>query len=514
MPIDSLHILATNATRLSDPGEFFRSSRLIIAEQMTADAVLFFYHDDSRECLVAPFLYNVMPHASIEEIVITYQEAMIKDLLIARKPHVAQEAEKRLLAGMLCELFLPVVTPDQVLGCLYLGRRGLPMWSAAEIQLAELFSCFLVSPLQRIHWEEHSRRTHELLNAFREQYLYILDTIPLPAMVADPGRDVIEEANLSFLHWLQYSRPMLFNSRLSQVCMTMPMLQQQENVWPPQATEVRLRDGRGRLRESRAFVSPSVDSYKERKILIFMPEEMAGISAAVSGEGENYLYSLSHDLKTPIQSLKSYITLLREEYGALIPTTALTYVERMYGNLEQMESLITNLLDLSRIGKIEMRMETAGASEILKNALDTLSGLLERRAVNLIIDANLPMIFCDSIQMTRVFTNLITNALRFTAGVAMPSIEIGCNEQKQEYEFYVKDNGPGIPESVQPQVFNLFFSHNGTAKQQSTGIGLTIVKRIVERHHGRIWVESKEGEGAIFKFTIPMQPQANSKQEH
>lgn len=215
MPIDSLHILATNATRLSDPGEFFRSSRLIIAEQMTADAVLFFYHDDSRECLVAPFLYNVMPHASIEEIVITYQEAMIKDLLIARKPHVAQEAEKRLLAGMLCELFLPVVTPDQVLGCLYLGRRGLPMWSAAEIQLAELFSCFLVSPLQRIHWEEHSRRTHELLNAFREQYLYILDTIPLPAMVADPGRDVIEEANLSFLHWLQYSRPMLFNSRLS-----------------------------------------------------------------------------------------------------------------------------------------------------------------------------------------------------------------------------------------------------------------------------------------------------------
>lgn len=504
MTLDSLYMLAMHAAHLSDPGEFFRVARPVLIEETGADAILVFFHDCGRECLVAPFLYNLMPHASLEEVVLSYEEPLIKDLLIGRKVYSRPEGEKRLLAGMRSELFLPVMTPDQVLGCLYLGHLEPQAWQAPLVQKAELLCHFLVTPMQRIHWEEHSRRTHDLLNAFREQYLYILDTIPLPALVADPGRDSIEEANLSLLQWLHYSRSSLFNRRLSQVFPDMPVLQQQANLWPPQPTTLQVRDGMGKLCEGRAFVSPTSESYKDRKILVFLPEEMEPGSAAGTTESEGYLYALSHDLKTPIQSLKSYVTLLREEYHTQIPESAMAYVERMEVNLEQMEALITHLLDLSRVGRIETHMESVDSADILKNALDTLSGLLEHRSVNLIIDASLPTIYCDVDQMTRVFTNLITNALKSTAAVSMPSIEIGCNALQGEYEFYVQDNGVGVPAPLQSQIFDLFFSHDGVARHKSTGIGLTIVKRIVERHHGRIWVESQEGKGAIFKFTLPM----------
>jgi nitrogen-specific signal transduction histidine kinase len=510
VPIDSLHTLATNATHLSDPGEFFRLARPIISVQLRVDAVLVFYHDYLRECLVAPFIYNEMPRDALEEIVISYEEPMIKELLIARKPHLSLASQNSLLTGMQTELFLPIITPDQVLGCLYLGRRESRTFTEPEIQLAELFSYYLVTPMHRIHWEERSQHTHELLNAFREQYLYILDTIPFPALVVNLARDVIEEANLSFLQWLHYSRPGLFSSRFSKVCPGFLVLHQQGNIWPPQPVAVQLYDADGQKVQGHAFISPSSDSFKDRKVLIFSPEEVISQPAHGPLEGESYMYTLSHDLKTPIQSLKSYITLLREEYGHIMPDTALTYVQRMFVNLEQMESLITNVLDLSRVGHIDTRMELVNSSDILKNALDMLSGLMEYRPVNLIIDASLPFIFCDAVQMTRVFTNLISNAFKFTAGVSITGIEIGCNVREHEYEFYVKDNGVGIPDDVQSKIFDLFFSRDSVQGHKSTGIGLTIVKRIIERHHGRVWAESVEGEGAIIKFTLPM-PQSREE---
>jgi hypothetical protein len=506
VPLDALHILATNAAHLSDPGEFFRMARPLIARHTRADAVLIFYHDHVRECLAAPFLYNVMPHASMEQIQLSYDAAPIQDLLIRRKPHPAATTEPALLESMRSELYVPVLTPDQVLGCLYLGRSTSAVYTDVDIQLAELFSHCLIAPLQRIHWEEHSRHTHELLNGFREQYLYILDTIPFPALVVDPVRDLIEEANLALLQWLQYDRTSLFNTRFSTICPMVSSVQQQGNVWPPQAMDLQLRDARGAMISSRVFISPSSDTYKERKVLIFSPQDTAKPPVPGSVEGENHLYTLSHDLKTPIQSLKSYLALIREEYGHMIPGAALSYVQRMSVNLEQMEALITGVLELSRVGQIDSCMEWAHSADILKNALDSLSGLMEHRSVNLIIDANLPIIFCDAGQMTRVFTNLIANALKFTGSASMPGIEIGCNCREQEYEFYVKDNGVGIPEELHARIFDLFFSRDRVQEHKSTGIGLTIVKRIIERHHGRIWVESGVGAGTVIRFVLPTHP--------
>jgi len=159
---------------------------------------------------------------------------------------------------------------------------------------------------------------------------------------------------------------------------------------------------------------------------------------------------------------------------------------------------------LSRVGRIDSRMEWANVTDILKDALDSLSGLMEHRSINLIIDSSLPTIWCEPTQLTRVFINLIANALKFTATVSMPSIEIGCNMFEHDYEFYVKDNGTGIAAEHQGKVFDLFFTRDGADGGKSTGIGLTIVKRIIERHHGRVWVESEPGVGTIFKFTLPI----------
>jgi two-component sensor histidine kinase len=502
--IQHLYTLATQASCISDPAEFFRLARPLIRELLAVDEVLVFFNDSHRECLVAPFLYNEMPDNSLEEVVISYQEPLIRDVLIGRRVHQRIQSRPPVLAGMQSESFLPILIPEEVLGCLYLGRRLSNMLSGNELLLAELLAYHLVVPLQRIHWEERSQRMHDVLNAFREQYLYILDTLPFPALVVDVSRDVVEEANLALLEWLSYSRAGLFALRLIQLCPSWPAVRDQGNLWPPQAVELNVVNGKGEVLSSKTFISPSSDSYRDRKVLIFIPDTPSVPPTAGAGADEAHLYTLSHDLKTPIQSLKGYATLLREEYGRLLPEGAYTYVQRMFANLEQMERLITNVIELSRVGRIDSRMEWANVTDILKDALDSLSGLMEHRSINLIIDSSLPTIWCEPTQMTRVFINLIANALKFTATVAMPSIEIGSNMDEHDYEFYVKDNGTGIAAEYQDKVFDLFFTRDGMEGDKSTGIGLTIVKRVIERHHGRVWVESQVGVGTVFKFTLPI----------
>ncbi len=504
MDIQQLYTLATQASCISDPAEFFRLARPVLRELLAVDEVLVFFNDSHRECLVAPFLYNEMPDNSLEEVVVSYQEPLIRDVLIGRRVHQRIHSRPPVLAGMQSESFLPILIPEEVLGCLYLGRRVSNMLDSSELVLAELLAYHLVVPLQRIHWEERSQRMHDVLNAFREQYLYILDTLPFPALVVDVTRDVVEEANLALLEWLAYNRAGLFALKLAQLCPSWSDVRDHGNLWPPQAVNLKVVNGKGEALTSKAFISPSSDSYRDRKVLIFIPDAPSMSSSTSASADEGHLYTLSHDLKTPIQSLKGYATLLREEYGRLLPEGAYTYVQRMFANLEQMERLITNVIELSRVGRIDSRMEWANVTDILKDALDSLSGLMEHRSINLIIASSLPTIWCEPTQMTRVFINLIANALKFTAAVSMPSIEIGCNMYEHDYEFYVKDNGTGIAAEYLGKVFDLFFTRDGADGGKSTGIGLTIVKRVIERHHGRVWVESEPGVGTIFKFTLPI----------
>jgi signal transduction histidine kinase len=500
--IDRFYTLAAHASLISDPAEIFRQSRPLLLRMIPADYFLIFYDDKLRECLTASFAYNILPLPTIEEITIPYQDPLIKEVLISRQTVIRQDVIEPLIHDVSQELIVPIITPDEVLGCLYFARLDERPFTAEEIRVAELCAFLMVAPMERAHWEQRSQQTHDILNSIREKYLSILDALPYPAIVIDPSENRLEEVNRAFLDWTGYDRRQVFMSRFSDVCHAKAGFEDGK-AWPPRSTTVQIVDVEGALHEVQALSSWLTVQQPEKRIVTFISDWRPAHKALPQADAEALIRTLAHDLKAPLQSLKGYATLLWEEQGYHLPIAAVTYLERMSANIEQMEHLIADLLDLSRLGSSEFPFAEADSFDILKSALESLSGLIEKRPVNMIIDSTLPRVTCNYTQMTQVFTNLISNALKFTREVAIPSVEVGCSITEAEFEFYVKDNGIGIAPEDLDHIFDLFYTRDPDEGNKSTGVGLTIVKRIIERHRGRIWAESTPGEGTIIKFTLP-----------
>lgn len=500
--IDRFFALAANASLISDPAEIFRQSRALMLPMIPADHYLIFINDKLRESLIASFAYNTLPSPTEEEISIPYQDILIKDLLISRQTVLRQDFSDALVMDVSQELIVPIITPEEVLGCLYFARLDPLPFTAREVHTAEMAAYLMVAPMERLLWERRTQQTHEILNSFREKYLSILDALPWPAIVFDPADDRIEEVNRAFLEWTGHNRRDLFSRRFSEICRSESRREHME-LWPPEAGRVLVAGADEHLLEAQSFSAWLTARMPEKRIVTFTTAAPAGTQAVQAPETETLIRTLSHDLKAPLQSLKGYATLLWEEYGYHFPVAATNYLDRIFANLEQMERLISDLLDLSRASGSDLAFEEVDSFEILKNALESLAGLIEKRPVNLIIDSTLPRITCNQTQMTQVFINLISNALKFTRDSAIPSIEVGCNRSDGDFEFYVKDNGIGIPAQEIDHIFDLFFTRDAGDEGKGTGIGLTIVKRIIERHHGRIWAESQGGQGAVIRFSLP-----------
>ena len=500
--IDRLYAFAAHASLISDPAEVFRQSRPLLLQLIPADHFLIFYNDKLRESISASFAYNILPSPTIEDITIPYQDPLIRDLLISRQTVTRQDIQEPLFHEVHRELFAPILTPEEVLGCLYFARKESKPFSAEEISLAELCAFLLVAPMERAHWEQRSRQAHEILESYREKYLSILDALPYPAIIMDPDEDRLEEVNRAFLDWTGFDRRQVFLHPFSDLCRPEKPFANGRS-WPPHAGPVQILFADKSYHQVQAFSSWLAAHEPEKRVMTFISEWRSTSKDDLHPDIEALIRTLAHDLKAPLQSLKGYATLLIEEQSYHLPSAALTYLERMTINITQMEHLIADLLDLSRLNEGESALQEADSFEIIKNALESLTGLFEKRPVNMIIDSTLPRIVCNYSQMIQVFTNLISNALKFTRGVAIPSIEVGCSIAEDEYEFYVRDNGIGIAPEEMERIFELFYTRDADVQNKSTGVGLTIVKRIIERHHGRIWAESAPGRGTIIKFTLP-----------
>ncbi len=500
--IDRFYALAAHASLISDPAEIFRQSRALLLRMIPADYFLIFYDDKLRECLTASFAYNILPLPTLEEITIPYQDPLIKDVLISRQTVVRQDCLEPLVHDVSQELIVPIITPDEVLGSLYFARLAERPFTAEEIRLAELCAFLLVAPMERAHWEQRSRQTHDILNSFREKYLSILDALPYPAVVIDAEADRLEEVNRAFIDWLGYDRRQVFLCRFSELCRSQEEFGE-GHAWPPHSARVQVVDPAGGLHEVQALSAVLSTQEPGKRIITFLSDWRPAHPEGVQQDAEILIRTLAHDLKAPLQSLKGYATLLLEEQGGDLPVAATTYLARMSINIEQMERLIADLLDLSRLSSGDFPFQEADSFEILKSALESLAGLIEKRPVNMIIDSTLPRIICNYTQMTQVFANLLSNALKFTHGIAIPNIEVGCSATEEDFEFYVKDNGIGITPEDLDRIFDLFYTRDASEGGKSTGVGLTIVKRIVERHHGRVWAESAPGQGTVIKFTLP-----------
>ncbi len=186
--------------------------------------------------------------------------------------------------------------------------------------------------------------------------------------------------------------------------------------------------------------------------------------------------------------------------------------QRIAGAADKMDELLSDLLELSRIGRIVNPPEKVDLIKLTQDALEMLDARIHSRNVNVIISPDLPIVYGDRLRLREVLENLITNAAKYMGDQPEPMIEIGTRREKNEQIIFVKDNGIGIEEQYQTRIFALFEKLNPTV--EGTGIGLALVKRIIETHGGKIWVESDGlGKGSTFCLTIPDNMKDSSKGE-
>jgi len=248
----------------------------------------------------------------------------------------------------------------------------------------------------------------------------------------------------------------------------------------------------------RAIKNVAEDLRKSKQVLEERKEDLEKINK----ELDDFTYIISHDLKEPLRSIDAFSKFIRDDYNDKLDEEGRNYLERVRANASRMQSLIEDLLEISRIERKKNPFEEVETEELVNEAKLRLEYAIRNKNAEIVVRDKLPKVFCDRVRLAGVFVNLISNAIKFN-DKPNPCIEINCSPKGIFYEFYVKDNGPGIEERYFDKIFEIFQRLGKRGDREGTGAGLTIVKKIVEMHKGRIWVESKIGEGATFYFTIP-----------
>jgi PAS domain S-box-containing protein len=223
--------------------------------------------------------------------------------------------------------------------------------------------------------------------------------------------------------------------------------------------------------------------------------------ARSNAELEQFAYVASHDLQEPLRMVASYTQLLARRYGDRLDEDAAEFIGFAVDGVTRMQALINDLLAYSRVGRRDTTLDPVDLSAVLDRVLITLGPAIEEAGATVTRDP-LPAVLGDALQLSQLLQNLIANALKFR-GADPPRVHVGAVESDEEWEVRVADNGIGIDPEFVDRIFDIFQRLHSRGEYPGTGIGLAICKKIIERHGGRIWVDSRAGEGATFHFTLP-----------
>jgi light-regulated signal transduction histidine kinase (bacteriophytochrome) len=217
---------------------------------------------------------------------------------------------------------------------------------------------------------------------------------------------------------------------------------------------------------------------------------------------EAFAYSASHDLQAPLRTFEGYARWLLEDYGSLLGDTGRQLCEEIIADALHMKTLLDGLLEYSRIGRRHVEPVVVEVGKVLKWVLHDLQLEIADSGAIIHVPPVLPTVLYPEVRLTQIFSNLLSNALKFTAG-RVPEITIGYEELERQYRFTVCDNGIGIAAEHYGRIFEIFRRLHTREAYPGTGVGLTIVKKIVEAHGGQIGVTSQLGVGSTFWFTLP-----------
>lgn len=222
-------------------------------------------------------------------------------------------------------------------------------------------------------------------------------------------------------------------------------------------------------------------------------------------ELDKFAYVVSHDLKAPLRAIGNLTGWIEEDLGENAPENIISNFNIIKGRVIRMEALINGILDYSKAAKKAGIEESFDSRSVISDAFDLIGASEECK---LVMGSKLPIVHTEKTKLQQIFLNLINNAIKFN-DKKEKFVEVDAEESKNFWHFSVKDNGPGIDKKFHEKIFVIFQTLNARDEFESTGIGLAIVKKIVEDQGGRIWVESEPGNGSTFHFTWPKYPVRN-----
>ncbi|MFC4438290.1 MULTISPECIES: sensor histidine kinase [Natrialbaceae] len=218
---------------------------------------------------------------------------------------------------------------------------------------------------------------------------------------------------------------------------------------------------------------------------------------------EQFAYAASHDLQEPLRMVSSYLQLIEQRYEEDLDEDGEEFLEFAIDGANRMRDMVDGLLEYSRVDTQRSPLEPTDLDVVLDEALEDLQMKIEERDVEIGREP-LPHILGDADQLRQVFQNLLNNAIEYS-GEERPRIHISAERRGTKWQISVDDDGVGIRSEDQDCIFELFQRLHSHDEHAGSGIGLALCRRIVERHNGRIWVESEPGEGSVFTFTLPAQ---------
>ncbi len=216
-----------------------------------------------------------------------------------------------------------------------------------------------------------------------------------------------------------------------------------------------------------------------------------------------YLHIIAHELKSPFVSIQGYSSLLEEKFAPTLPQEGQDYLKRIITNVKHVDTLLGDITKWARVCIDEATFAPVPASQIISAASESHVIQMRQKRIDLTIGDNLPELHCDLNSMVLAFSNLIGNAVKYSREKAGGSIQIGYLGDEIFHKFFIRDNGVGFPARDHNKVFVLFNRLLNKRNVKGSGLGLSIVKQIIESHGGEVWVESRKYQGSTFFITLP-----------
>lgn len=253
--------------------------------------------------------------------------------------------------------------------------------------------------------------------------------------------------------------------------------------------------------EGRYVVSSIIDVSERRRTERALLDKGAELTRS-NRELEQFAYAASHDLREPLRMVATYVTLLQREYGEQLDASAREYMRFAVEGATRLTRLVTDLLEYARIGPKTLTLAPVDCNAVLAQVVEGLRANIEHMQASIVAEEALPTVLGDHVLIHQVFQNLIENGIKFRSN-APPCVRIWAEPVDVEWHFHFADNGLGIEPRFHSRIFQLFQRLHTNDSYAGTGMGLALCKKVIERHGGRIWVESTLGQGSVFSFSLP-----------